>query len=52
MTTLQVCVWQELQAVRMEISGLEAQKRHVSDTVKEFLVGKPLVTNLKLLLNI
>ncbi|XP_040027507.2 serine--tRNA ligase, mitochondrial isoform X2 [Gasterosteus aculeatus] len=32
-----VCVWQELQAVRMEISGLEAQKRHVSDTVKEFL---------------
>ncbi|KAL6116474.1 sars2 [Pungitius sinensis] len=32
-----VCVWQELQAVRMEISGLEAQKRHVSDTVKEFM---------------
>ncbi|XP_059186484.1 serine--tRNA ligase, mitochondrial [Centropristis striata] len=29
-----VCVWQELQAVRTEISGLELQKRLISDTVK------------------
>ncbi|KAG8002234.1 Serine--tRNA ligase [Nibea albiflora] len=29
-----VCVWQELQAVRTEISGLEEQKRHISETVK------------------
>ncbi|XP_074497413.1 serine--tRNA ligase, mitochondrial [Sebastes fasciatus] len=29
-----VCVWQELQAVRTEISELEEQKRLISDTVK------------------
>ncbi|XP_044057240.1 serine--tRNA ligase, mitochondrial [Siniperca chuatsi] len=29
-----VCVWQELQAVQTEISGLEEQKKHISDTVK------------------
>nr|XP_046244471.1 serine--tRNA ligase, mitochondrial [Scatophagus argus] len=29
-----VCVWQELQTVRTEISGLEEQKRDISDTVK------------------
>ncbi|XP_070684794.1 serine--tRNA ligase, mitochondrial [Pempheris klunzingeri] len=34
-----VCVWQELQAVRTEISGLEEQKRLIGDTVKE-LVAK------------
>lgn len=39
-STLQVCVWQELQAVRTEISGLEEQKRHVSDAVKELVVSK------------
>uniref|UniRef100_A0A8C2X976 Serine--tRNA ligase, mitochondrial n=1 Tax=Cyclopterus lumpus TaxID=8103 RepID=A0A8C2X976_CYCLU len=32
-----VCVWQELQAVRTEISGLEEQKRHISNTVKALL---------------
>ncbi|XP_035478993.2 serine--tRNA ligase, mitochondrial [Scophthalmus maximus] len=29
-----VCVWQELQAVRAEISGLEELKRDISDTVR------------------
>uniref|UniRef100_A0A3Q1C5K2 Serine--tRNA ligase, mitochondrial n=1 Tax=Amphiprion ocellaris TaxID=80972 RepID=A0A3Q1C5K2_AMPOC len=29
-----VCVWQELQAVRTEISELEQEKRRISDTVK------------------
>ncbi|XP_035010510.2 serine--tRNA ligase, mitochondrial isoform X1 [Hippoglossus stenolepis] len=29
-----VCVWQELQAVRTEISELEKLKRHISDTVR------------------
>ncbi|TNN54257.1 Serine--tRNA ligase, mitochondrial [Liparis tanakae] len=34
-----VCVWQELQAVRTEISALEEQKRSVSNTVRA-LVAK------------
>ncbi|XP_044209587.1 serine--tRNA ligase, mitochondrial [Thunnus albacares] len=29
-----VCVWQQLQAVRTEISELEMQKKHISETVK------------------
>ncbi|TKS81424.1 Serine--tRNA ligase, mitochondrial [Collichthys lucidus] len=29
-----VCVWQELQTVRTEISGLEEQKRHIAETIK------------------
>ncbi|XP_051934918.1 serine--tRNA ligase, mitochondrial [Hippocampus zosterae] len=34
-----VCVWQQLQAVRREISELEQQKQHISGTVKA-LVAK------------
>ncbi|GLD65665.1 serine--tRNA ligase, mitochondrial [Lates japonicus] len=34
-----VCVWQELQAVRTEISELEELKKHISETVKD-LVSK------------
>uniref|UniRef100_A0A4W6DG16 serine--tRNA ligase n=1 Tax=Lates calcarifer TaxID=8187 RepID=A0A4W6DG16_LATCA len=30
-----VCVWQELQAVRTEISELEKLKKHISETVKD-----------------
>uniref|UniRef100_A0A3Q3R8W6 Serine--tRNA ligase, mitochondrial n=1 Tax=Monopterus albus TaxID=43700 RepID=A0A3Q3R8W6_MONAL len=33
-----VYVWQELQAVRMEIAELEKQKRHIADTVKALVV--------------
>uniref|UniRef100_A0A671UIT8 Serine--tRNA ligase, mitochondrial n=1 Tax=Sparus aurata TaxID=8175 RepID=A0A671UIT8_SPAAU len=33
-----VCVWQELQAVRTEISGLEEEKSHISDTVKALVI--------------
>uniref|UniRef100_A0AAQ5Z9I7 Serine--tRNA ligase, mitochondrial n=1 Tax=Amphiprion ocellaris TaxID=80972 RepID=A0AAQ5Z9I7_AMPOC len=36
-----VCVWQELQAVRTEISELEQEKRRISDTVKALVVSKP-----------
>lgn len=36
---LQVCVWQELQAVRAEISSLEEQKRGISQTVKALVVS-------------
>ncbi|XP_069003609.1 serine--tRNA ligase, mitochondrial [Embiotoca jacksoni] len=35
-----VCVWQELQAVRTEISELEEEKRHISDTVKALVSKK------------
>ncbi|XP_034724024.1 serine--tRNA ligase, mitochondrial isoform X2 [Etheostoma cragini] len=35
-----VCVWQELQAVKTEISGLEEQKKHISDTVKALVAKK------------
>uniref|UniRef100_A0A8D0A976 Serine--tRNA ligase, mitochondrial n=1 Tax=Sander lucioperca TaxID=283035 RepID=A0A8D0A976_SANLU len=40
-----VCVWQELQAVKTEISGLEEQKKHISDTVKA-LVSLLFITQL------
>lgn len=32
-------MWQELQAVRAEISGLEEEKSHISDTVKALVVS-------------
>lgn len=32
-------MWQELQAVRKEISGLEEEKSHISDTVKALVVS-------------
>uniref|UniRef100_A0A7N8YID2 Serine--tRNA ligase, mitochondrial n=1 Tax=Mastacembelus armatus TaxID=205130 RepID=A0A7N8YID2_9TELE len=35
-----VSVWQELQAVRSEISELEKQKTHISHTVKALVVSK------------
>lgn len=38
-STLQVCVWQELQAVRAEISSLEEQKQEISQTVKALVVS-------------
>lgn len=38
-STLQVCVWQELQAVRTEISSLEEQKEHISSIVKALVVS-------------
>lgn len=38
-STLQVCVWQELQAVRTEISCLEEQKRNIGDTVRALVVS-------------
>uniref|UniRef100_A0A8P4KTH9 serine--tRNA ligase n=1 Tax=Dicentrarchus labrax TaxID=13489 RepID=A0A8P4KTH9_DICLA len=34
-----VCVWQKLQAVRTEISGLEEEKKHISETVKALVVS-------------
>lgn len=39
MLTLQVCVWEELQAVRTEISELETEKRHISEAVKALVVS-------------
>ncbi|XP_035535888.1 serine--tRNA ligase, mitochondrial [Morone saxatilis] len=33
-----VCVWQELQAVRTEISGLEEEKKRISETVKALVI--------------
>ncbi|KAM7413574.1 hypothetical protein PAMA_020787 [Pampus argenteus] len=43
-----VCVWQQLQAVRTEISELEVQKKRISETVKELVAknGKKAITNL------
>lgn len=38
-STLKVCVWQELQAVRTEISSLEEQKEHISGMVKALVVS-------------
>lgn len=34
-----MCVWQELQSVRTEISCLEEQKKTISDTVRALVVG-------------
>lgn len=36
----QVCVWQQLQAVRTEISELEQQKKLISESVKALVVSK------------
>lgn len=41
----QVCVWQQLQAVRREISELEQQRQHISGTVKGFVVSKDLCSD-------
>lgn len=38
--SIQVCVWQQLQRVRTEISQFESQKRQISDTVKTLVVSK------------
>lgn len=38
-STLQVSVWQELQAVRTEISTLEEQKNHITHIVKALVVS-------------
>uniref|UniRef100_A0A667XQF2 Serine--tRNA ligase, mitochondrial n=1 Tax=Myripristis murdjan TaxID=586833 RepID=A0A667XQF2_9TELE len=38
-----VCVWQQLQAIRRDISDLEEQKNHISDTVRALVVSETLI---------
>uniref|UniRef100_A0A3B4YX54 serine--tRNA ligase n=1 Tax=Stegastes partitus TaxID=144197 RepID=A0A3B4YX54_9TELE len=38
-----VCVWQQLQAVRTEISELEEEKRRISETVRALVVSRSLL---------